>query len=162
MTLFVGIDVSKYKHDLAILDEHGEFLSKNFQFANTYQGFQKLKEHLEILKIPTSNLHIALEDTGHYADSLVTFIQNLGYPLFTYNPLLIKEFVKSLTLRKSKTDKKDALSIACKLLSDPKPERYIVEPQMQELKELTRYQNRLIHERSKNKTLYVRTLEFLA
>lgn len=159
MTLFVGIDVSKYKHDLAILNERGEILSKHFQFANTYQGFQKLKEHLETLEIPTSELHIALEDTGHYADNLVAFLQKVGYPTFTYNPLLIKEFVKSLTLRKSKTDKKDALSIARKLLADPIAERYIIEPQMQELKEMTRYQNRLIHERSKNKTLYVRVLD---
>ncbi|MDT2909241.1 hypothetical protein [Lactococcus lactis] len=30
---------------------------------------------------------------------------------------------------------------------------------MQELKEMTRYQNRLIHERSSNKTLYVRVLD---
>lgn len=30
---------------------------------------------------------------------------------------------------------------------------------MQELKEMTRYQNRLIHERAKNKTLYVRVLD---
>lgn len=161
MTLFVGIDVSKHKHDLAILNENGEILSKNFQFANTYQGFQRLKEHLETLKIPTSNLHIALEDTGHYADNLIAFLQKLGYPTFTYNPLLIKEFVKSLTLRKSKTDKKDALAIARKLLSDPTPERYIVESQILELKELTRYQNRLIQERSKNKTLYVRTLDII-
>jgi Transposase and inactivated derivatives len=128
MILFVGVDVSKYKHNLGILDDHGEILSKHFQFANTYQGFKKLKEHLETLKIPTSNLHIALEDTGHYADNLIAFLQSLGYPTFTYNPLLIKEFVKSLTLRKSKTDKKDALSIARKLLSAPTPERYIVEP----------------------------------
>lgn len=161
MTLFVGIDVSKYKHDLAILDEHGEILSKHFQVANTYQGFQRLKEHLENLKIPTFDLHIAVEDTGHYADNLIAFLQKLGYPTFTYNHLLIKEFVKSLTLRKSKTDKKDALSIARKLLSDPTPERYLVEPQIQELKELTRYQNCLIHERSKNKTLYVRTLDIV-
>lgn len=47
------------------------------------------------------------------------------------------------------------------MLSDPQPERYIVEPQMQELKELTRYQNRLIHERSKNKTLYVRIIDVI-
>lgn len=161
MTLFVGIDVSKYKHDLAILNEHGEISSKHFQFSNTYQGFQRLKQHLENLEIPTSELHIALEDTGHYADNLVAFLQKMGYPTFTYNPLLIKEFVKSLTLRKSKTDKKDALSIARKLLSVPTPERYFVEPQIQELKELTRYQNRLVHERSKNKTLYVRTLDII-
>lgn len=37
MTLFVGRDGSKYKHDLIILDEHGEILSKRLQFTKTYQ-----------------------------------------------------------------------------------------------------------------------------
>ncbi|WP_341784610.1 transposase [Lactococcus garvieae] len=86
------------------------------------------------------------------------FLQKLGYTVFTYKPLLIKEYVKSQTLRKSKTDKKDALVIARKLLTDSYSERFIVEPQMRELKELTRHQNRLIHDRSKAKTLYVRVL----
>lgn len=98
MTLYVGIDVSKYKHDLATLDAQGEIISIHFQFPNAYQGFQKLKEYLETLEIPTSDLHISLEDTGHYTGNLVAFFQKLGYPTFTYNPLLIKEFVKSLTL----------------------------------------------------------------
>lgn len=53
------------------------------------------------------------------------------------------------------------MSIARKLLSDPTPERYIVESQILELKELTRYQNRLIQERSNNKTLYLRTLDII-
>lgn len=39
MTIFDGIDVSKRKNDLTILNENGEILSKNFQFANTYQEF---------------------------------------------------------------------------------------------------------------------------
>lgn len=51
MTLFVGIDVSKYKHDLAILDEHREILNKHFQFANTYLGFQRLKELIDMIRI---------------------------------------------------------------------------------------------------------------
>ncbi|MFK4957411.1 transposase [Lactococcus garvieae] len=106
---------------------------------------------LESLEYPISEILIALEDTGHYGDSLVMFLQKLGYTVFTYKPLLIKEYVKTQTLRKSKTDKKDALVIARKLLTDSYSERFIVEPQMRKLKELTRYQNRLIHDRSKLK-----------
>lgn len=106
MTLYVGIDVAKNKHDLACIDSDGEILIKNFRFQNIYQGFQALKSQLEQLDSDKRNLHIALEDTGHYAQNLVTFLQSLDYPVFTYNPLLIKEFVKSQTLRKTKTDKK--------------------------------------------------------
>lgn len=161
MTLYVGIDVSKFKHDLAILENQGEVITKNLRFDNSSQGFQILREHLESLEYPISEILIALEDTGHYCDNLVMFLQKLGYTVFTYNPLLIKEYVKSQTLRKSKTDKKDALVIARKLLTDSYSERFIVEPQMRELKELTRYQNRLIHDRSKAKILYVRVLDII-
>lgn len=161
MTLYVGIDVSKFKHDLAILENQGEVITKNLCFDNSSQGFQILREHLESLEYPISEILIALEDTGHYGDSLVMFLQKLGYTVFTYKSLLIKEYVKSQTLRKSKTDKKDTLVIARKLLTDSYSERFIVEPQMRELKELTRYQNRLIHDRSKAKTLYVRVLDII-
>ncbi|MDR0299414.1 MAG: IS110 family transposase, partial [Streptococcaceae bacterium] len=82
-------------------------------------------------------------------------------PVFTYNPLLIKEFVKSQTLRKTKTDKKDALTMARKLRSDNVSERYRTDETLDELKELTRYQSRLIHDRSKAKTLYVRLLDLM-
>jgi transposase len=157
--LYIGIDVAKNKHDLAVIDEHGEIITRNFRFQNTYQGFNELNTHLQQLNSPHSEIRIALEDTGHYAYNLVAFLQKKGYLVFTYNPLLIKEFVKSLSLRKTKTDVKDALVIARKLLSDVVSERYQVDEQMIELKELTRYQDRLIHDRSKNKTLYVRLLD---
>lgn len=104
-------------------------------------------------------MHILLEYTGHYADNFVTFIQKEGYSTFTYNPLLIKGFFKYLTLCKSKTDTRDALSIVRKLLSDSMDERYIVEPQMHEIKEMTRYQKHFINERLKNETLYIRVLD---
>ena len=161
MVLYVGIDVAKNKHDLACLDSDGEIILKNFRFQNSYQGFQALKECLETFDSDPFNLHIALEDTGHYAQNLVHFLQTLDYSVFTYNPLLIKEFVKSQTLRKTKTDKKDALTIARKLRSDNVSERYRTDETMNELKELTRYQSRLIHDRSKAKTLYVRLLDLM-
>lgn len=161
MTLYVGIDVAKNKHDLAIIDGDGKILTKNFRFQNTYQGFESLKQALAQLNQPTEQIHIALEDTGHYAYNLVTFLRQLGYPVFTYNPLLIKEFVKSLSLRKTKTDVKDALAIAQKIRTDLTCERFKADDRIIELKELTRYQARLIQERSKAKTLFVRILDLI-
>lgn len=150
--LYVGIDVAKNKHDLAVIDEMGTIIDKNFRFENSYLGFQKLQIKLNSLSEPLKHsILIALEDTGHYAYNLIIFLRKLGYTVLTYNPLLIKEFVKSLTLRKTKTDIKDALTIAQKLKADTHPERFEVDESMQELKELTRYQSRLIKARSKNK-----------
>lgn len=156
--LYVGIDVAKNKHDLAVINSYGEIITCNLRFENNHKGFSELLEHLKQLNSSHSEIQIALEDTGHYAYNLIHFLRNSGYSVFTYNPLLIKEFVKSLSLRKTKTDVKDALIIARKLLSDTVPERQSDEL-MDELKELTRYQSRLIQACSKNKTLLVRLLD---
>lgn len=156
--LYVGIDVAKNKHDLAVIDEMETIIEKNFRFENSSTGFHTLQKRLSCLG---DSMLIALEDTGHYAYNLVIFLRKLGYTVLTYNALLIKEFVKSLSLRKTKTDVKDALVIARKLKADTHPERFEVDESMHELKELTRYQNRLIQARSKNKNLYVRLLDIM-
>ncbi len=159
--LYIGIDIAKNKHDLACINENGEIMIANFKFANSYQGFVQLKLRLEQLSPLTQDIQIALESTGHYNYNIVTFLRELGYNVFTYNPLIIKEFAKSQSLRKTKTDRKDALLIARKLRSDVTPKRYQTDSIVDELKELTRYQNRLIQSRSKCKNLYVRLLDII-
>lgn len=73
--LYVEIDVAKNKHDLAVIDETGSIIEKNFRFENEYTGFQKLQVHLACLTKPFSDsLLIALEDTGHYSYNLIIFL----------------------------------------------------------------------------------------
>ncbi|SNV45244.1 transposase [Streptococcus acidominimus] len=159
--LYVGIDIAKNKHDLACIDETGETIIINYRFANSYQGFHQLKLKLKQLSPITQDVQIALESTGHYSYNIIAFLRELGYTVFAYNPLIIKEFAKSHSLRKTKTDRKDALLIARKLRSDITPEYYQTDKLMDELKELTRYQNRLIQSRSKCKNLYIRLLDII-
>lgn len=141
---YVGIDIAKNKHDLACINETGETVITNFRFANSYQGFHQLKLKLEQLSPITQDVQIALESTGHYNYNIVTFLREFGYNVFAYNPLIIKEFAKLQSLRKTKKDRKDALLIARKLRSDVTPERYQTDSVLDELKELTHYQNRLV------------------
>ena len=138
LMFYVGIDIAKTKHDLACINETGETVITNFRFANSYQGFHQLKLKLKQLSPITQDIHIALESTGHYNYNIVAFLRELGYTVFAYNPFIIKQFAKSQSLRKTKTDKV-----------------------MDELKELTRYQNRLIQSRSKCKNLYIRLLDII-
>ena len=133
----------------------------NFRFVNSYQGFNDLKRQLKQLSPITQDIQIALESTGHYNYNIVVFLRELGYNVFAYNPFIIKQFAKSQSLRKTKTDRKDALLIARKLRSDVTPEYYQTDKSMDELKELTRYQNRLIQSRSKCKNLYIRLLDII-
>lgn len=104
--LFVGIDVAKNKHDIAVLNEQGKLLLKP-TFSNSKPDFELL---LNILKQFKQDYLIALEDTGHYSFHLLNFLHEQNYQIYTYNnPLLIKEFAKSLSLSKTKTDKNVSL-----------------------------------------------------
>ena len=66
-----------------------------------------------------SNVRIGLEATGHYGLNLKLFLEKNNYSFMEFNPLLVKEFKKSLTLRRPKTDKVDAIVICQKLMSVP-------------------------------------------
>ena len=63
-----------------------------------------------------SDVVVAMESTGSYHMNLFSFLTSQGIRTIVVNPLLIKNFSK-LSLRKTKTDKKDAHTIARFLLS---------------------------------------------
>ena len=106
---FVGIDISKFKHDCAIVDEFGDVITPSWSFQNDREGFSLLKELLDALD---GEKKIGLEATGHYGQNLKLFLENNDFSFMEFNPLLINRFVHSKSLRKTKTDSIDALMIA--------------------------------------------------
>lgn len=160
--IVVGIDVSKAKHDIAALSIEGEILLKSLTIMNNREGFTILHEYLqELMNSSDKTVRIALEDTGHYSVNIITFLRSKNYQVFSYNPLLIKEFAKSQSLRKTKTDKKDALIIAQKLLTDFVPERFVADNRIQDLKYLTRHRQRMIKQRTILKVQYTKALDLM-
>ena len=111
---FVGIDVSKDKFDACGITG-GEV--KLFQFSATMdrKGFEKLKGHLAAASI--SSILIGMESTASYHVNLFSYLVSEGYKVLLINPLLISNYVK-MQLRKTKTDKKDAVVIAQFLLTN--------------------------------------------
>ena len=92
--IYVGIDISKYKHDCFICKDTGEVIVENLSFTNNKKGFQQF---LDLLKpYDNSNVHIGLEATGHYGLNLKLFLEKNNYSFMEFNPLLVKEFYKSL------------------------------------------------------------------
>lgn len=55
---------------------------------------------------------LLFEATGHYSLNLEHFLIDNGLTFMKINPLLIKNFLSSKNLRRTKTDKADAISIA--------------------------------------------------
>ena len=156
----IGIDISKYKHDCFIYDDvTGEIIVDNLSFDNNQKGFQQF---IDLLKpYDNSNVHIGLEATGHYGLNLKLFLEKNNYSFMEFNPLLVKEFNKSLSLRRTKTDKVDAAIITQKLMSvpyKPNPTKYY---HKLGIKSLTRLRETLVKQRSKYMVQMTNILDIL-
>lgn len=147
MIYYVGIDISKYKHDFCIISNTGEVIVENDSFENNKKGFQNF---LDSLKPYDKNcVQIAFEATGHYSLNLEHFLIDNGLTFMKINPLLIKNFLSSKNLRRTKTDKADAISIASYLESITyKPNSQILY-HIDSLKSLCRSREKMIKEKSK-------------
>ena len=157
MLYYVGIDISKYKHDCCIISNTGQVIVENYSFENNKKGFQEL---LEMLKpYNKSEVHIAFEATGHYSLNLELFLIDHGFSFMKMNPLVIHQFLKARSLRRTKTDKADALSIVQYLMSVPyKPNSNLLY-NIYSLKSLCRTRELLIKERSKFAVLLTNELD---
>ena len=143
----VGIDISKFKHDCFIQSETGEVIKKSFSFNNSKDGFDYLLNVLNALD-HSQEIRIGLEATGHYGDNLMPFLNEHGYSFMQFNPYLIKKVSDAFTLRRTKTDKLDAMTISKVLLSvDYKPYQ-LSSYHISSLKSLTRLREALVKERS--------------
>lgn len=158
--LFVGIDIAKHKHDISILDDSGEILKSHMRIQNNRDGFMTLHQSLKKLSQTfNEEIMLAMEDTGIYSMNLLQFLQSKHYMVHTYNPLLIKEFAKANSLRKTKTDQKDALTIAYRCFLDRKAAPPKVDPVMASLKHLTRHRSRIGKMQAGLKIQYTRLLD---
>ena len=143
----IGIDISKYKHDCFICKDTGEVIINNLSFENNKKGFQHF---LDLLKpYDNSNVHIGMEATGHYGLNLKLFLEKNNYTFMEFNPLLVKEFKKSLSLRRTKTDKVDAITICQKLMSVPYKPNSKLFYHKYSIKSLSRLRETLVKQRSK-------------
>ena len=109
---FVGIDVAKDKHDCFICNSDGEVIFNVFTIPNTKEGFDSLYQKILSVTLDLSKIKVGLEATGHYSYNLLGYLLDKGLPTYVINPLHTNLYRKSLTLRKTKTDKVDAHTIA--------------------------------------------------
>jgi transposase len=110
----LGIDISKSKFDVALLQGRNKIKSKVFQ--NNSAGFAELQTWL--LSQNVTSLHSCMEATSTYGDALARFLYAAGYQVSIVNPSRPKAFGRS-ELSRTKTDRADAKVIArfCAALS---------------------------------------------
>ena len=160
--ILVGIDVAKDKHDCFICNSDGEVLFKAFTISNSMEGFNDLYAKIKSVSDDLSKLKVGLEASGHYSYNLLGFLLDKGLPTYVINPLHTNLFRKSQTLRKTKTDKVDAHTIAKMLLSDETLKPYSdTLYHNEELKSLTRYRFDKVRERAALKNSIARLVNIL-
>ena len=118
LMIYVGIDVAKEKHDCFITNSDGKVLFPVFTIQNNRDGFDVLFSRIQSSSSDVSNIKVGLEATGHYSYNLLGYLIDKGLHTFVINPLHTNLYRKSLSLRKTKTDKVDARTIALMLMSD--------------------------------------------
>jgi len=141
--LYVGIDVSKESASAQGLDATGR---KSFylKFKMDSDGFSELLETIMTHCKEKTKVMVAMESTACYHVNLFSFLISKGINAIIINPLLISNFSK-LALRKTKTDKKDALVIAQFLLTQKDSlAQHAISSEMADLRDIARQRESLV------------------
>lgn len=104
----VGIDVSKGKSTVAVLRPFGEIVVSPF---DVFHNPKELGELVTLLKSLDGETKVVMEYTGNYYLPIAQFLHNNGFFVSVINAILIHDYGNK-SLRKAKTDKKDALKLA--------------------------------------------------
>ena len=104
----VGIDVSKGKSTVAVLRPFGEVAVSPFDVIHNDSDLNQLAE---LIKALPGESKVVMEYTGTYFEPIAQFLHNNGIFVSVVNALLVHDYGGN-SLRKVKTDKKDALKLA--------------------------------------------------
>jgi transposase len=115
--MFLGIDVSKARLDVALIKD--EKKPRHKVFANTAAGHQQLLRWLGD-NGAAAPVHACLEATGTYSEATALALHEAGHTVRVINPAQIYHFAQT-RLSRTKTDKVDAQTIArfCQLHRPP-------------------------------------------
>lgn len=122
-TMFVGLDISKLKHDVAAVDENKNMLMRPVVIQDCFEDFQSLVEQLDSVahKHNKTQIAIGMEATADYWKNIYYFLkkQPQGYSVSVINPVQTRAYAKT-ELRRAKTDPINAKDIAC-FMAEKKP-----------------------------------------
>ena len=139
--------------------------AKSWQMYSHFKqcrGFDTLLQTIHHCARPEDKIKVGLEATGHYSYNILSFCLTRS-ARFVINPLHTNLYRKSLSLRKTKTDRVDVRTIAAMLMSDVDLKSYTdTAYHNEELKSLTRYRfDRRVKERAKLKQSVSRLVTIL-
>ena len=112
-TLIVGVNVAKSLQWARFVDYRGIEVAKTISFRNDKTGFENIVAKIEnICKGEFENVKIGMEPTGHYWKTLANHLIGRGYKVVGVNPYHTKRAKELDDNSPTKSDKKDAITIA--------------------------------------------------
>ena len=104
----VGIDVSKGKSMIAVMRPFGEVVVSPFEVLHTDSELSKLAG---LLKSLDGETRVVMESTGNYHAPVAWLLHDAGLYVSVVNAILVHDYGNN-SLRRAKTDKKDAVKLA--------------------------------------------------
>ena len=104
----VGIDVSKGKSMIAVMRPFGEVVISPFEVQHTAS---ELSELAKLLKSLDGETRVVMESTGNYHTPVAWLLHDAGFYVSVVNAMLVHDYGNN-SLRRAKTDKKDAVKLA--------------------------------------------------
>ena len=104
----VGIDVSKGKSMIAVMRPFGEVVVSPFEVLHTDSELSKLAG---LLKSLDGETRVVMESTGNYHAPVAWLLHDAGLYVSVINAMLVHDYGNN-SLRRAKTDKKDAVKLA--------------------------------------------------
>lgn len=156
--IYVGIDIAKDRSVAHGIEEGGRSLFE-LTFDMDGAGFAALLKAIEANSGTPGNVVAAMESTACYHINLYSFLSAKGIEAVIINPLLIANYAK-LSLRKTKTDKKDAKTIAQFILAHKDSVTQLaISQDMQDMRDMARERESLCHQISAAKVEIQRVLQ---
>lgn len=106
---FIGVDVSKKKIDVAVIDSSGKILLEKIVVNEQSKLGNFISGIIRKLKVSREQVLICCEDTGIYSKPLKLASHECGFNLWVENAYKIKKAASDF---RGKSDRKDALRIA--------------------------------------------------
>ena len=117
-TLIVGVDIAKKVHWARFVDYRGVEIGKAISIRCDRQGFESIVAKIQLIcnstvdRQPFDKIIIGMEPTGHYWKTLASYLMEAGYQVVGVNPYHTKRAKELDDNSPTKSDRKDALTIA--------------------------------------------------
>lgn len=144
----LGVDVAQATVAVALTTDDGKW--QHGSFSNDSQGFSQLKRWVQ--RQVSAQVWVCLEATGRYSDAIAHYLHQEAWvaQVSMLNPSQIHAYARS-QMRRSKTDKADAMLLAHFAATQNPAGWTPPSPQQKALQELMRHRDNLIEMRQQTR-----------